>query len=147
MKFNLSILLFVLFNLSVLAQPVLDFKTKNERNVNERTQMLDLLRKEVRKEYGQEVVFVVNHFKVCGNYAYLESVAQRKDGKNLVISSPAADCCNAGALFVKNYGKWQIAEQGIFRTDMWNWCIAHNYPKADRGIFSEMALSMSSQCD
>jgi len=129
------------------AQVVLDFKTKNDRNVKERTQMLDLLRNEVRSAFAQEVVFVVEHFKVCGNYAYLEAVAQRKDGKKLSIDSPGADCCQAGALFIKHGGVWQIARDGVFRTDVWHWCIAHDFPLANRSIFSETALSVSTQCD
>ncbi len=133
--------------LILYAQPVLDFKTKNERNVKERTQMLDLLRNEVRSAFKQEVVFVVEHFKVCGNYAYLEAVAQRKDAKKLIIDSPGVDCCLAGALFVKNGSVWQVARDGVFRSDAWNWCIAHDFPLANRSIFSEMALNASAQCE
>ncbi|MFN5318926.1 MAG: hypothetical protein ACK5CY_08795 [Bacteroidia bacterium] len=145
---NIFCCLVSLFMCSMMsAQPVLDFKTKNENNVQERTQMLDLLRNEVRLAFKQEVVFVVEHFKVCGNYAYLEAVAQRKDGKKLVMDTPGADCCRAGALFVKNSGIWQIARDGVFRSDAWNWCIVYDFPMANRAIFSEMALNASAQCE
>ena len=64
--------------MSMQAQ-VQDFKTKNSSNQAQRTQMLDLLRGEIRKSVRQEVVFVVDHFKVSGEYAWFEGTVQRKD--------------------------------------------------------------------
>ena len=63
-----------------------DFKTKSSTNSVERTQMLDLMRERVYDHVKQDVVFVVNHFKVMNNYAFFEATAQRKDGKEMDLT-------------------------------------------------------------
>jgi hypothetical protein len=45
--------------------------------------MLDLLRNSIKNDIEQDVIFVVNHFLVAGNYAWMEGTVQRKDGKTL----------------------------------------------------------------
>ena len=67
-----------------------DFKTKSSTNSVERTQMLDLMRERVYDHVKQDVVFVVNHFKVMNNYAFFEATAQRKDGKEMDSDSRAS---------------------------------------------------------
>jgi hypothetical protein len=133
--------------LKLSAQPISEFKIKNESNSRERTKMLDLLRNEVRNAYDIEVVFDVNHFKVSGNYGYIESTAKRKDNKELVLSEDGGDCCQVGALFYKNNGIWEVAQSGIFPTDVWCYCITKSYPKANLAIFSELAKNSSAHCD
>ena len=63
------------------SQTLRDFKKKTETNAKERTAMLDLLRTDIKNDLEQDVIFVVNHFKAYGNYAWMEGTAQRKDGK------------------------------------------------------------------
>ena len=133
--------------ITLSAQPIQDFKIKIESNSRARTQMLDLLRNEIRNTYNFEAVFTVNHFKVSGNYAYLESVAQRKDNKKLIISEDGGECCQVGALFFRNNGTWEVALNGIFPTDVWCYCITKSYPKADIAIFTDFARKASVQCD
>ncbi len=132
---------------SVNAQSVLDFKKKTSTNATSRTAMLDLLRAEVKKEINQDVVFVVNHFLVSGNYAWLEATAQSKtSGKQLIMPGDDFDCCHAQALFVKNSkGNWQIEASGAFSTDMWYYCIGKEYPKANPRIFTQGAYN--SNCE
>jgi len=86
--------------MSMQAQ-VQDFKTKNSSNQAQRTQMLDLLRGEIKKSVRQEVVFVVDHFKVSGEYAWFEGTVQRKDGGQITFPDEDYECCKATCLFVK----------------------------------------------
>lgn len=146
--FFTTLVIFVGFSLK--AQTVLDFKKKSNTNAAPRTAMLNLLRAEVKKEINQDVVFVVNHFLVSGNYAWLEAEAQPKNGGKLIFPKDyqdgAYDCCQVQSLFVKNSkGAWQIAASGAFSTDLWYECIGKEYPKANPKIFTEAAYS--SRCE
>ena len=68
------------------AQNIQDFKTKNSSNQKERTAMLDLLRAKMKKSLKIECSYVVEHFKVSSNYAWMKGTAQRKDGKPLELN-------------------------------------------------------------
>jgi len=120
--------------MSMQAQ-IQDFKTKNSSNQAQRTQMLDLLRGEIRKSVRQEVVFVVDHFKVSGEYAWFEGTVQRKDGGQITFPDEDYDCCKATCLFVKRGSNWSIAEYGAFGTDVWWAGIGNRFPRAPRTIF------------
>ena len=120
--------------MSMQAQ-VQDFKTKNSSNQAQRTQMLDLLRGEIRKSVRQEVVFVVDHFKVSGEFAWFEGTVQRKDGGQITFPDEDYDCCKATCLFVKRGSNWSIAEYGAFGTDVWWAGIGNRFPRAPRSLF------------
>jgi endoglucanase Acf2 len=128
------------------SQTLRDFKKKTEENTKERTAMLDLLRSDIKNYLEQDVVFVVNHFKVYGSYAWIEGTVQRKDGKEIVFTEDAYDCCHVEALFKKVNGAWILKENGAFSTDVWYVCIVSNYPEASRQIFSEQILSNQENC-
>jgi endoglucanase Acf2 len=107
----MRIFIFLLFTtlLSIqlsFSQTLRDFKKKTEENTKERTAMLDLLRSDIKNYLEQDVVFVVNHFKVYGSYAWMEGTVQRKDGKEIVFTEDAYDCCHVEALFKKVNGSW-----------------------------------------
>jgi hypothetical protein len=147
----MRILFFLLFTavLSIqlsFSQTLRDFKKKTEENTKERTAMLDLLRSDIKNYLEQDVVFVVNHFKVYGSYAWMEGTVQRKDGKEIVFTEDAYDCCHVEALFKKVNGSWILKENGAFSTDVWYVCIVSNYPEASRQIFSEQILSNQENC-
>ena len=59
-------------NLSELKklQYIQDYKTKTSSNSGDRTVMLDILRANMYKEFKQELVFAVHHFKGGNNYAW-----------------------------------------------------------------------------
>lgn len=120
--------------MSMQAQ-VQDFKTKNSSNQAQRTQMLDLLRGEIKKSVRQEVVFVVDHFKVSGEYAWFEGTVQRKDGGQITFPDEDYECCKATCLFVKRGSNWSIAEYGAFGTDVWWYGIGNRFPRAPKPIF------------
>jgi hypothetical protein len=140
MKKSILLILFFAFTTIGKAQSIRDFKTKSTANSAERTQMLDLVRDGVYDQVGQEVIFVVNHFKVLNNYAYFEGTAQRKDGRSLEQSIDRDnDCCHCGALFKKTNGYWRILESGYFSTDVWCSGLTERYPTVPRAILSESA--------
>ena len=128
------------------SQTLRDFKKKTETNAKERTAMLDLLRSDIKNDLEQDVIFVVNHFKVYGNYAWMEGSVQRKDGKELKFPHDAYDCCHVEALFKKVNGSWILKEYGAFSTDVWYVCIVSSYPKASRQIFDPQILSIQENC-
>ena len=128
-------------------QNLRDFQKKNEANTKERTAMLDLLRNDIKNNLEQDVVFVVNHFKVYGNYAWMEGSVQRKDGKEIRFPDPAYDCCHVEALFKKVNGSWVMKAHGAFSTDVWYTCILSSYPEASRLIFSANVLSANTDCN
>ncbi len=125
--------------MSMQAQ-VQDFKTKNSSNQAQRTQMLDLLRGEIKKSVRQEVVFVVDHFKVSGEYAWFEGTVQRKDGGQITFPDEDYECCKATCLFVKRGSNWSIAEYGAFGTDVWWAGIGNRFPRAPRTIFPSVGV-------
>ncbi|TGL50039.1 hypothetical protein EHQ55_07140 [Leptospira meyeri] len=133
--YTLGMILFL--TLGIFAEPpVLDYKTKTKSNEKERTYLLDLLRANLSNEFKQEFVFVVEHFKISGDYAWFRGTAKRKDGKEISLSEDIPyDCCHVEALFKKVNGKWQISESGAFSTDVWWDGIQSRYPKATKEIF------------
>ena len=129
------------------SQTLRDFKKKTETNAKERTAMLDLLRTDIKNDLEQDLIFVVNHFKTYGNYAWMEGTVQRKDGKDLKFPDEAYDCCHVEALFKKINGSWVLKANGAFSTDVWYACIVSSYPEASRQIFSSNVLTFQSDCD
>jgi hypothetical protein len=148
----MRIFIFLLFTtlLSIqlsFSQTLRDFKKKTEENTKERTAMLDLLRTDIKNDLEQDVIFVVNHFKVYGTYAWMEGTVQRKDGKELKFPDEAYDCCHVEALFKKVNGAWVLKANGAFSTDVWYACILSSYPEASRQIFSSNVLNFQTDCE
>jgi hypothetical protein len=117
------------------SQAVLNYKTKNAANEKERTLMLDIYRASLYKEYKQEFVFIVNHFKVSGNYAWMMADVQRKDGKQVKLPDDGYDCCHVEALFRKSGNKWLLADSGAFSTDVWYVDLRNKYRDLPATIF------------
>ena len=140
MKKTILLILIVALTTIGSAQNLRNFKTKSTANSVERTQMLDLMRERVYDHVQQDVVFVVNHFKVMNNYAYFEGTAQRKDGQSLEQSiDQDYDCCYCGGLFRKTNGYWQELESAFFPTDLWCAGLTERFPNVPRAILTEAA--------
>jgi hypothetical protein len=147
MKIHYSILfMLAVCSQSLFSQTLRNFKTKNESNAKERTEMLDLLRADIKNYIEQEVVFVVKHFNVYGAYAWMEGEVQRKDGREVMLDGDAFACCHVEALFKKVNGAWLLKENGAFSTDVWYTCILSAYPQANRQIFSQDVLMTQENC-
>jgi hypothetical protein len=130
--------LFSIFSANLEAQTIFDFKVKNASNEKDRTAMLDILRASMYQIQKQQFIYVVDHFKVGGNYAYFTGKAQRKDGKEITFPEDEAhDCCYVSALFVKKAGKWYIEDSCIFPTDACSYGIGSRHPQAPIAIFDE----------
>lgn len=130
--------LFSIFSANLEAQTIVDFKVKNASNEKDRTAMLDILRASMYQIQKQQFIYVVDHFKVGGNYAYFTGKAQRKDGKEITFPEDEAhDCCYVSALFVKKAGKWYIEDSCIFPTDACSYGIGSRHPQAPIAIFDE----------
>lgn len=148
MRIFIFLLFTALFSIQFsFSQTLRDFKKKTDENTKERTEMLDLLRTDIKNDLEQDVVFVVNHFKVYGTYAWMEGTVQRKDGKELKFPDDAYDCCHVEALFKKVNGAWVLKANGAFSTDVWYACILSSYPEASRQIFSSNVLTFQTDCE
>jgi len=143
-----QLLIFILLagGFTLNAQQVRDFKKKDDRNAAERTAMLDLLREEVWKEINQEVVFVVNHLKVSGKYAWMEGTVFGKGGTPVIIPEDwepcCYDCCHVEAIFKFSNGEWGISKHGLFMTDYWYEGIGLEYPGINPDIFPEVTRDL-----
>jgi len=148
MRFFIFLLFTALFSIQFsFSQTLRDFKKKTDENTKERTEMLDLLRTDIKNDLEQDVIFVVNHFKVYGTYAWMEGTVQRKDGKEIKFPDEAYDCCHVEALFKKVNGAWVLKANGAFSTDVWYACILSSYPEASRQIFSSNVLTFQTDCE
>ena len=148
MRIFIFLLFTALFSIQFsFSQTLRDFKKKTDENTKERTEMLDLLRTDIKNDLEQDVIFVVNHFKVYGTYAWMEGTVQRKDGKEIKFPDEAYDCCHVEALFKKVNGAWVLKANGAFSTDVWYACILSSYPEASRQIFSSNVLTFQTDCE
>jgi len=117
---------------------ILDFKTKNKTNLKERTEMLDLVRMNLKKKFDIDTVFVVNLFNVSGEYAWFKGDATRTDGKSILLpEDQGLDCCHVESFFIKKNGKWKILASQSFSTDVWWEELPKKYPKANTLLFKE----------
>jgi hypothetical protein len=130
----IATLFLVLAAASANAQSLRDFKSKNTANAFERTQMLDLLRLDIKNDIEQDVVFVVNYFMVSNEYAWMSGTVQRKDGRPLQMPE-YRDCCHVEALFKRVGPNWVLKRNGAFATDVWYLCLADQFPDLDFRIF------------
>jgi len=127
-------------------QSLKNFQKKNDSNAKERTDMLDLLRNDIKNHIEQDVVFVVDHFLVYGNYAWLEAKVQRKDGKPVVLKEEWLECCHVEALFKRVNSSWVLKLHGAFSSDVWYSCILPDYPDANRQIFTQQVIDANENC-
>ena len=106
----------------------------------ERKAILDALRVPVERDLKQKVVFVTDHFKVQGTWAYVSGTPQNSSGGNPDYSKTRyADQVDSGAfdnnffaLLRKAGGRWKVTHYLIGCTDVCylDWWRRFKAPKA-----------------
>ncbi|MFD0986597.1 hypothetical protein [Methyloligella solikamskensis] len=107
-----------------------------------RKAILDTLRTDIQPQFNQNVVFVISHFGVCGNWAFLQAEPQRPGGKPIDWSKTdyaqdvEDDMCGGliHALLFKRAGRWTVREKVICATDV-PWVTWPEEFGAPRGVF------------
>lgn len=135
-----------IFAIDLNAQNIIDMKVKNPANEKDRTMMLDILRNTMYSQFKQVYVYKIDHFKVSQGYAWLSGVAERKDGKKIVLTGEQEylnSCCSVGVLFVKKGDKWLIEDESrIFPSDIYgdeHQSLPTLHPRVPVVIFDEAA--------
>jgi hypothetical protein len=111
-----------------------------EKGSPERKAILGALRVPVEKELKQKIVFVADHFKVQGNWAFVSGTPQNTEGGEPNYSrTPYADQVESGAfdhnffaLMRKTAGKWKVTNYALGCTDVCylDWWRKYRAPKA-----------------
>jgi hypothetical protein len=111
-----------------------------EKGSPERKAILDALRVPVERELKQKIVFVADHFKVQGTWAFVSGTPQNTEGGEPNYSrTPYADQVESGAfdhnffaLMRKTAGKWKVTNYALGCTDVCylDWWRKFRAPKA-----------------
>ncbi len=111
-----------------------------EKGSAERKAILDAIRIPVERELKQKVVFVADHFRVQGTWAFVSGTPQSANGGQPDYSiTPYAEAVDSGAfdnnffaLMRKTGGKWKIVTRAIGCTDVCfaDWWSRYKAPKA-----------------
>jgi hypothetical protein len=110
----------------------------------ERKALLDTVRPPLEKRLHQPVMFVVDHLRVAGDWAFLEAQMQSAGGKSLSYAGTEfEEAAKAGvksdiyaALLQRNGTQWTVKAEAIGPTDVaWaNWSQAYGAPES---VFGE----------
>lgn len=114
------------------------------KNSAERAAIMNALRVPVEKKLKKKTIFVVNNFKVQGNWAFLDGTPQKADGGAMSYrGTEYQNAIDAGmfdsnifALLKKTGGKWKVVTYQIGCTDVCYLSWATDY-KAPKTIFPE----------
>ncbi|MEC5126007.1 hypothetical protein VSU19_04560 [Verrucomicrobiales bacterium BCK34] len=107
----------------------------------ERTAILDPVREPLQKAIGQKVIFVVDHMKMDGDWAFVIATPKTKNGGPIsYVGTGFEDDANEAdeltvALLRKKNGKWTLVEHAYFTTDVWWENLWENYENCPRSIF------------
>jgi len=106
----------------------------------ERKAIMESLRAPVVKELKQRVIFVVQRLAVCGDWAFLEAMPRKPNGRpvdwslGVYADAVADDMCGGyiHALLVKTGGHWRVREHVVCATDVpWvGWAEQYGAPAA-----------------
>ena len=111
-----------------------------EKGSPERKAILDALRIPVERALKQKIVFVADHFKVQGTWAFVSGTPQNAEGGEPDYTrTPDADQVESGAfdhnffaLMRKTAGKWKVTNYALGCTDVCylDWWRKYRAPKA-----------------
>ncbi len=111
-----------------------------EKSSTERKAIFEALRVPVERDLKQKVVFVADHFKVQGNWAFVSGTPQSSSGGRPAYDrTKYAEAVDSGAfdnnffaLLRKTAGKWKVTTYAIGCTDVCyvDWWRRYRAPKA-----------------
>ncbi|MFK5924976.1 MAG: hypothetical protein QM496_22575 [Verrucomicrobiota bacterium] len=132
---------FFLFSLTVFAVSAGQAAPRTpEPGAKERMNILDAVRDPLEASIHQKVIFVVDHMKVEGDWAFLIATPKTKDGGKInykgTVFEDDADFADelTVALLKKKRNRWFIVTHAYFTTDVWWHGIWDDY-KAPQSIF------------
>ena len=135
-KFVVSFFAVLILSAGALAQSAYT----PEKGSLERKAILDGLRVPVEKELKQKIVFVVDHLKVQGAWAFVSGTPQNENGERPDYrGTPYQEAIDASmfdnnyfALLKKTGRKWRVVTHAIGCTDVCyaTWWQDHKAPKA-----------------
>ncbi len=112
-----------------------------EPGTDERTAILDAVRDPLEDSIHQKVIFVVDHMKVDGDWAFIMATPKTKDGGQInykgTVFEEDADFGDelTVALIRKKRGRWYIVTHGYFTTDVWWERLWEKYDSCPESIF------------
>ena len=138
--FRLTSIILILAAISLAASAQTAYSP--DKGSPERKAILDALRAPVERDLKQKVIFVTDHFKVQGTWAYVSGTPQNSTGGDPDYSrTKYADQFDTGAfdnnffaLLRKTGGKWKVTHYLIGCTDVCYLDWWRRY-KAPKGIF------------
>ncbi len=112
-----------------------------KRGTAERTAILAPVRSLLEAKIKKKVIFVVDHMKVEGTWAFFKGTPKTGTGgpinyKGTVLESEAEEADEMTvALLRKVGGKWTVVEHGFFTTDVWWYELWKQHPGCPKAIF------------
>jgi hypothetical protein len=104
----------------------------------ERTAILDSVRFPLEAAVNQSVVFVVDHMKVQGDWAFLIATQQKRSGGKIDYRGTKYELyeneCTC-ALVRRRGDTWVVVDSVYFMSDVWWWELWDRVPGAPRAIF------------
>ncbi len=110
---------------------------------DERTAILDAVRDPLEDSIHRKVIFVVDHMKVDGDWAFIMATPKTKDGGKInykgTVFEEDADFGDelTVALLRKKRGRWYIVTHAYFTTDVWWDRLWEKYDSCPKSIFSQ----------
>ncbi|MFZ1699999.1 MAG: hypothetical protein WBO10_09070 [Pyrinomonadaceae bacterium] len=109
-----------------------------EKSSTERKAILDALRVPVEREMRQKIIFVVDNFKIQGNWAFVSGTPQNSTGGppdlSITRRNEGEDMFddNFFGLLKRTGGKWKVVTHALGCTDVCyaNWWKKYRAPKA-----------------
>ncbi len=133
-KLTVSALLFVLISCTSNVNSTQKISRKDSE------ELCKIITNEIYHDLKQQAEIKIKHLKISQNYAWLEGIAKRKDGKEFVFPDESYDCCHVEGLFKKQNNKWLEIEIAWFSTDCWYCGLSKRHPEIPKEIFNKAQL-------
>jgi hypothetical protein len=100
-----------------------------------RKQLLDTLRPTAQRQFGGEIVFVVNEIRTDGQFAFLDISPVRPNGAAIQMENVAGERLDAygQAILSKQAGRWRVDHHIFGATEVWWIEFCDAYPRSIMG--------------